>query len=142
MTNTLTLKPGTRLRTGGTTYEVTDDAKVPAGIVEVIPQPSRLLKVHCETCGYCARITQRWITRAGTPECPSGHGWMVVVPKAEPKTVEAIAEPPVKRRKAVKVTPIPPPDGENDEDRFEDILDPPEPQPDTPSALAELLDEL
>jgi len=83
MSNTLSLKPGTRLRTGGTTYEVTEDAHVPAGVVPVIPQPARLLKVFCASCGYTCRITQRWITKAGTPECPSGHGHMVVEEKGE-----------------------------------------------------------
>ena len=101
MSNTLSLKPGTRLRTGGTTYEVTEDAHVPAGVVPVVPQPARLLKVFCSSCGYTCRITQRWITKAGTPECPSGHGHMVVEEKAEkapkPKAAPLPEPTPVER---------------------------------------------
>jgi hypothetical protein len=77
-TNTLKLTPGTRLRTGGKSYEVTKEAKVNAGIVLCVPQKTRLLKVYCETCRYTCRITNRWIEKAGTPECPSGHGRMTV----------------------------------------------------------------
>jgi hypothetical protein len=89
--NTLALKVGSRLRTGGTTYEVTESAHIPAGVVPVVPQVARLLKVFCEACGYTARITQRWITKAGTPQCPCGHGFMTVAVKAE-KTPAAAAK--------------------------------------------------
>ena len=35
------------------------------------PQGTRLLKVVCPSCGYTARITQRWIA-CGLPVCPCG----------------------------------------------------------------------
>jgi hypothetical protein len=34
-------------------------------------QDARLLKVECQTCGYTARITRRWIA-LGLPICPCG----------------------------------------------------------------------
>jgi hypothetical protein len=34
-------------------------------------QDARLLKVECQTCGYTARITRRWIM-IGLPVCPCG----------------------------------------------------------------------
>lgn len=72
MSETLTLKPGSRLRTGGATYEVTEASEVPAGCVPVAPQATRLLKVYCAKCGYTARITQRWIAK-GIPACPNAE---------------------------------------------------------------------
>ncbi len=141
--NLLTLKPGTRLRTGGTTYEVTKDSKVPAGIVIVVPQASRLLKVFCETCNYTARITQRWITKAGTPECPSGHGHMVVAAakeKAEPEVIPALP-PVITAKKAAKAKPVQAPEPDEVEDIPWDAT-PVEPESDEPSTLAALLADL
>jgi hypothetical protein len=34
------------------------------------PQPTRLKKVHCSTCSYTMRVTQKWIDTA-VPKCPS-----------------------------------------------------------------------
>jgi hypothetical protein len=87
LSNTLSLRTGTRLRTGGTTYEVVEDGNIPANVVPVIPQATRLLKVFCAACGYTARVTQRWLTKAGTPLCPCGHGAMDVAAKADAPTV-------------------------------------------------------
>ena len=39
---------------------------------------SRLIKVGCESCGYVARVTQKWIADPGPPHCPD-HGAMTVV---------------------------------------------------------------
>jgi len=30
-----------------------------------------LLKCECPTCGYVARVTAKWIDKAGTPICPT-----------------------------------------------------------------------
>ena len=119
--NPLILKPGTRLRTGGATYEVTDEASVPAGVVPVVPQPARLLKVFCTSCGYTARITQRWITKSGTPDCPGCHINMVVEVKGEAKPESLI---------------------ENEPSELDALLADVEPESDEPSALAALLSEL
>lgn len=96
MSDTLKLKPGSRLRTGGATYEVTDSAAIPAGVVEVEPQATRLLKVFCAKCGYTARITQRWI-KTGIPECPVDRVTMAVesAKPAKPVKSEAVAAPAV-----------------------------------------------
>lgn len=41
-------------------------------------QATRLLKCECETCGYVARVTAKWINNAGTPYCGiAKHGHMV-----------------------------------------------------------------
>lgn len=37
----------------------------------IIKQTTRLLKVACPSCGYTARITQKWID-TGLPVCPDG----------------------------------------------------------------------
>lgn len=34
-------------------------------------QGTRLLKVECPTCGYIARVTRKWLARAGAPVCPT-----------------------------------------------------------------------
>lgn len=144
MSNTLSLRPGTRLRTGGTTYEVTEDASVPAGAVEVIPQKTRLLKVSCKTCGYTARITQRWITKAGTPQCPTCHVYMVVAePKIDsPKVAASVAS-------VASVATIPEPEPEPFYDDSADVFvpfeasDTSEPsEPATESHLAQLLGDI
>jgi hypothetical protein len=137
VSNTLALKPGTRLRTGGTTYEVTEDAHVPAGVVPVVPQAARLLKVFCTDCGYTARITQRWITKSGTPDCPACHINMVVAPKVEKAPKAAPVVPPVEYATAPPMAFVPL--------ELDEPVDEPTPEPDTaeqPSALAELLAEL
>ena len=148
MSNTLSLRPGTRLRTGGTTYEVTEDAHVPAGVVPVVPQKARLLKVYCTDCGYTARITQRWITKAGTPDCPACHINMVVAPEVE--KVEKPAKPAkvAKTAKAPKVAPPPPVETDYTPETVEELFTP-DPEPvvatepaEESSALAELLAEL
>ena len=38
---------------------------------------SRLLKIECESCGYVARVSAKWIDDPGPPHCPN-HGAMVV----------------------------------------------------------------
>jgi hypothetical protein len=38
-------------------------------------QSTRLLKVECDSCGYTARVTRKWLD-VGTPFCPSEHGAM------------------------------------------------------------------
>ena len=32
---------------------------------------SNLIKVHCVSCGYIARTTQKWLDKAGAPHCPT-----------------------------------------------------------------------
>jgi hypothetical protein len=86
-------------------YEVTEAADVPAGVVPVKPQTARLLKVFCRGCGYTARITQRWITKAGTPDCPTCHEPMVVDVKAEKDA--PVDAPPVMKTKPPKAKPVP-----------------------------------
>lgn len=34
-------------------------------------QTTRLLKCECDTCGYMARVTKKWIDLAGAPVCPT-----------------------------------------------------------------------
>ena len=42
---------------------------------------SRLLKVECETCGYIARVTRKWLDEVGAPYCGHvEHGRMVEAP--------------------------------------------------------------
>lgn len=38
-------------------------------------QTTRLLKVSCSECGYTARVTRKWLDKAGAPLCPD-HGPM------------------------------------------------------------------
>lgn len=38
-------------------------------------QTTRLLKVSCSECGYPARVTRKWLDKAGAPLCPD-HGPM------------------------------------------------------------------
>jgi hypothetical protein len=41
-------------------------------------QGTRLLKCECETCGYIARVTRKWIDDVGEPTCGvASHGRMV-----------------------------------------------------------------
>lgn len=40
------------------------------------PQPTRMIKCVCDTCGYTARTTRLWLDRSGAPHCPA-HGAMV-----------------------------------------------------------------
>src|ERR1700677_2072527 len=35
------------------------------------PQTTRMIKCECGTCGYVARTTQKWISDAGAPICPT-----------------------------------------------------------------------
>jgi hypothetical protein len=149
-TNTLSLKPGTRLRTGGVSYEVTEDASVSAGVVPVVPQSTRLLKVYCETCGYTARITKRWIDKAGTPDCPAGHGNMVVAPVKEREAAKpAPAAPKIPAPAKVaqpKVKPAPVAEPEPDyiadylaAEEAREVFEALEQEPESPSTLAQLL---
>jgi hypothetical protein len=127
--NTLALTPGTRLRTGGTTYEVTEAATFGAGVVPVVPQPTRLLKAFCESCGYTVRVTQRWVTKMGTPVCPGdGHGAMAIAPPKE--KAEKVDAPAKRKRKTVDSA------LEAAREYVERYVDP---QPEETSAIAEAL---
>jgi hypothetical protein len=48
------------------------------------PQKNRQLKCHCETCGYTARTTAKWIREAGAPICPTD-----MVPMTAPEVGDA-----------------------------------------------------
>ncbi len=39
-------------------------------------QSTRMHKCQCETCGYTARVSAKWLKDAGGPICPVGHGPM------------------------------------------------------------------
>lgn len=42
-------------------------------------QKTRLIKAHCETCGYTVRVTRLWIEAAGPPRCAiEDHGPMKI----------------------------------------------------------------
>jgi hypothetical protein len=50
----------------------------PAGyLIDVRKQSTRLLKCECATCGYIARVSQKWLTLAGPPICPTDQIKMV-----------------------------------------------------------------
>ena len=51
------------------------DAPRPEGAPK--PQRNRQMKCECETCGYIARTSRKWIEEAGAPHCPK-HGQMKV----------------------------------------------------------------
>jgi hypothetical protein len=53
----------------GTPSNATMDA--PLDVPSWKPQGTRLLRCACPSCGYIARITQRWIA-VGLPVCPCG----------------------------------------------------------------------
>ncbi len=36
-------------------------------------QKTNLLKVECESCGYVARVTAKWLDAIGAPICPCNH---------------------------------------------------------------------
>jgi len=38
-----------------------------------VKQTTRLLKCYCRSCGYTARITNKWVMQ-GLPQCPCGCG--------------------------------------------------------------------
>lgn len=40
-------------------------------------QGTRMIKCHCETCGYTVRTCKKWITQMSPPHCPK-HGEMTV----------------------------------------------------------------
>ena len=69
--NKLDLTPGVRIRTGGATYEVRKPSSVDAGVVEVVPQSTRMHKVNCPKCGYVCRVTRKWLLKSGFPICPA-----------------------------------------------------------------------
>jgi SprT-like family len=51
----------------------------PAGFLTDTPkQGTRLVKCECSTCGYLARVTQKWISLSGPPICPSDSIAMTV----------------------------------------------------------------
>lgn len=149
--STLSLSPGTRLRTGGTTYEVTNEASIPAGVVPVVPAATRLLKVFCESCGYTARVTQRWIGKFGPPicPCPAGNVMTVAPPKAEAAEAAPVKVDAVKvkapKKNAPKAAPAPAAPAEPDTD-LEELLaevevDEPTATLDSTSVLSQLLAE-
>lgn len=41
-------------------------------------QTTRLKKVECQTCGYTARVTRKWLNDVGPPYCPL-HGRMDIM---------------------------------------------------------------
>jgi hypothetical protein len=46
----------------------------PAGFLTDTPkQGTRMLKCECPTCGYLARVSQKWLACAGPPICPTDH---------------------------------------------------------------------
>ena len=46
----------------------------PAGFLTDSPkQGTRMLKCECATCGYIARVSQKWLGLAGPPICPTDH---------------------------------------------------------------------
>jgi hypothetical protein len=52
----------------------------PAGFLTDTPkQGTRMLKCECPTCGYIARVSQRWLGLAGPPICPTDNVRMALV---------------------------------------------------------------
>lgn len=53
---------------------IAKNGKYPASGLNAIrlhkKQPTRLLKVECEGCGYVARVTSKWVENLGAPICP------------------------------------------------------------------------
>jgi hypothetical protein len=44
----------------------------PAGyLVDQPKQGTRMLKCECPTCGYIARVSQKWLSLSGPPICPT-----------------------------------------------------------------------
>jgi hypothetical protein len=137
MSDTMTglkLKAGQRLRTAGTTYEVSAATDVPAGFVPVAPQATRLLKVQCSTCGYVARVTKRWIDKAGAPVCPTDRAPMIVDSRVPAAFV--VPDVPAPARRAVPAPVADPPDSREDDENFGYDVDSPE------SELARLVSDL
>jgi predicted nucleic acid-binding Zn-ribbon protein len=106
----------------------------------VVPQPVRLLKVYCATCGYTARITQRWITRSGTPDCPACKVAMVVEVKTAKSSKVAPAVSDVDVTSPYRADIAAALAADDLAERVEAILE--EPVSPEPSALAQLLSEL
>jgi hypothetical protein len=49
----------------------------PAGYLTDSPkQKTRLIKCECSVCGYIARVSQKWISAAGPPICPTDQASM------------------------------------------------------------------
>lgn len=52
------------------------------------PQGTRMVKAHCQACGYTVRVTRKWLDIA-KPTCPNAgckrHGAAMATPAAEPK---------------------------------------------------------
>ena len=51
-----------------------------------LPTKARLFKAQCGECGYPVYVTRKWLTEAGTPVCPEGHGAMEWPTKLEAPT--------------------------------------------------------
>ena len=53
----------------------------PAGhLTDQKKQGTRLLKCQCASCGYLARVSQRWLTQGGPPICPTDRVAMEMTP--------------------------------------------------------------
>ena len=51
-----------------------DIGPYPAGYLTDSPkQGTRMLKCQCSTCGYIARVSQKWLGLAGPPICPTDN---------------------------------------------------------------------
>ena len=60
---------------------VTDKiGEFPAGVLSMAKRKKKatyLLKCMCESCGYTARVTAKWIDKAGEPICPQDQEPMI-----------------------------------------------------------------
>jgi hypothetical protein len=57
----------------------------PAGYLTDHPkQGTRLQRCECETCGYLARVTVKWLTLAGPPICPVDNVRLVFKARERP----------------------------------------------------------
>jgi hypothetical protein len=75
-----------RSTTAGPEFRVWADALMrdigpyPAGYLTDSPrQSTRMLKCQCSTCGYLARVSQKWLGLAGPPICPTDNVRMMLV---------------------------------------------------------------
>jgi hypothetical protein len=61
----------------------------PAGFLTDSPkQGTRLLKCECATCGYLARVSQKWLALSGPPICPADKIQMHAVGGGRPSADE------------------------------------------------------
>ena len=64
----LTLQPGDTVRQKGSTFLVINPAQVEATLKpKAETQETYLIKVSCPSCGYTARVTKKWLHKAGRP---------------------------------------------------------------------------